>query len=71
MRRDSEELLNEGGRSRWRRWRARLRAARNQQLLDTSSGARTISASLTTLGTEDTRDELTPGPDSKGHLRVW
>lgn len=48
-----------------RAWRLRRRVLRNQQLLDTGTGARVISASLTTL------DGRPPEAPAAGQLRVW
>jgi len=48
-----------------RAWRARRRIARNRQLLETGTGARVISASLTTLDTPP------PEAPAAGRLRVW
>jgi len=48
-----------------RAWRLRRRVVRNQQLLDTGTGARVISASLTTL------EATAPPPPSASRLRVW
>ena len=48
-----------------RAWRLRRRVLRNQQLLDTGTGARVISASLTTL------DAPAPEAPAAGRLRVW
>jgi hypothetical protein len=48
-----------------RAWRRRRRLLRNQQLLDTGTGARVISASLTTL------DASAPEPPATSRLRVW
>jgi hypothetical protein len=60
---DDEQSARLGVRRRWWAWRSHRRAVRNQQLLDTSTGTRMISASLTTLDAER------PGPEAQ--LRVW
>jgi hypothetical protein len=70
MRREVQELVEEGGR-RWRARRARSRVARNQRLLNTSAGKSTLGASLTTPEPGENTDVSFWGPDSKGHLRVW
>lgn len=57
--------------TRWRKWLARRRTLRNQQLLATGSGARMMSASLTTLDRDVTAlgwpdgGQFFPGPGAE------